>query len=205
MYKNTILTTVAIIAIGLFIYVVYYNNKVNTLLHYYDNKIESLENENAIIKNTNSDFKTYFKSEDVKLNESILLTNENGLISKLKDIIMEDYTLVIRYSTYNCESCVQFQINSLKPFINKLKSNNIIVISDENQRSIKLFKEKSGFIYQTYFMHGNLIEYVDNRNEPYFFIIDKSLHTRLLFIPHKESPELTNIYLKTIVDRFFSH
>jgi hypothetical protein len=134
-----------------------------------------------------------------------MLTNENGAIAKLKDIIKEDYTLVIRYSTYNCESCVQFQINSLKPFINKLNSNNVIFISDENRRNIKMFKEKSGFENPTYFIQGNLIEYIDNRNEPYFFIIDKSLHTRLLFIPHKESPELTNLYLTTIVGRFFSN
>lgn len=205
MYKNITLTTLAVIAIGLFIYIKYYNNKVSTLLHYYDNKIESLKNENAIIKSTNSDFKTYFKSEDIELNADVILTNENGAITKLKDIVKEDYILVIRYSTYNCESCVEFQINSIKPFVNKLKSNNIIIISDENRRSIKMFKEKFGFRYPTYFMKGNLIEYIDERNEPYFFVIDKSLHTRLLFIPHKESPELTNIYLNTIVDRFFSH
>lgn len=37
---------------------------------------------------------------------------------------------------------------------------------------------------------------------PYFFILDKDLRVKLLFITDKTSPELTKEYLKIIKERY---
>ena len=114
----------------------------------------------------------------------------------------EQRKLVIGLNQNMCRPCVEGVFEEVRKVFPDFDSNpNILCVADIEQRfkddyygkKVISFSKKEDF---------PLYEIVAT---PYFFILDKDLYVKLLFITDKTSPELTADYLKIIKERYLEN
>lgn len=129
--------------------------------------------------------------------EIVLYTKERDSI-KLSELERKEYTLVLRYSTQSCSTCVEDILTKMKDFEKHYPSIDILLLTtyriqiDENsfKRICNIFPR----VYNVFSLGIPLKEEI----VPYLFVLDKDLRVIDAFIPDKELPELTNRYLQNI-------
>lgn len=129
--------------------------------------------------------------------EIVLYTKERDSI-KLSELERKEYTLVLRYSTQSCSTCVEDILTKMKDFEKHYPSIDILLLTtyriqiDENsfKRICNIFPR----VYNVFSLGIPLEEEI----VPYLFVLDKDLRVIDAFIPDKELPELTNRYLQNI-------
>lgn len=138
---------------------------------------------------------TRFKYEQYKIGDAtIYMGSDNKTIIPILSII-DKPKLVLGLNRNMCRPCVEGAFTLLKEFYPDFESNsNLICIADIDQRfkddyygkKVVSFLEKDDFpLYQ-----------IDTK--PFFFILDKDLSVKRLFITDDTSPDLTKEYLKII-------
>jgi len=131
----------------------------------------------------------------------------NNESAELIDILLQDENnkLVFRVSELNCSICVNHIVTKLKEhFPNYSLNSNIIIIYD----SEKLRYSNGMYDKQAYLTNNRSILGLpaENTNLPFLFILNKDdMMAKMVFIPDKGMPELTDEYLKIIKKRFFSY
>lgn len=146
--------------------------------------------------------------------KNILIGEEFSLPSyqPLKDMKGNTYTLdsilkkpflFFRFSEYNCEMCIQSEID----LINKLDSHNMIIglASYKNSRTLAIAKEKYNIqfpIYQLSYEESQLTLpfSLEGNGTPYLFFINTDFKAKHIFIPSKELPEISTQYYMQIFD-----
>lgn len=129
--------------------------------------------------------------------EIVLYTKERDSI-KLSELERKEYTLVLRYSTQSCSTCVEDILTKMKDFEKHYPSIDILLLTtyriqiDENsfKRICNIFPR----VYNVFSLGIPLEEEI----VPYLFVLDKDLRVIDAFIPDRELPELTNRYLQNI-------
>lgn len=129
--------------------------------------------------------------------EIVLYTKERDSI-KLSELGRKEYTLVLRYSTQSCSTCVEDILTKMKDFEKHYPSIDILLLTtyriqiDENsfKRICNIFPR----VYNVFSLGIPLEEEI----VPYLFVLDKDLRVIDAFIPDRELPELTNRYLQNI-------
>ncbi|MDD3322731.1 MAG: hypothetical protein PHS59_14930 [Paludibacter sp.] len=204
MTKKGLIFLLIITLVGVFVYFQYYKNNVNKLLNYYDITIEKYSAQNTNLNVIKSEFKSYMYSEYFPIDSNMVLTSDKGKKIMLKNIVKNGARLIVRFSYLNCEACVESQIKIINEFSHNFKAENVIFIASyDNLRNLKMFNMTNKTKYAIYNVEGDILKQIDERNEPHFFILDNSMRARFVFIPHKELPELTKVYLKALCDRYF--
>ncbi|MCD7933205.1 MAG: hypothetical protein LUH15_18655 [Tannerellaceae bacterium] len=107
--------------------------------------------------------------------------------------------LVVGLNQNMCRPCVEGVFNDIKEVFPDFDSNpNIICIAEIEQRFKDDYYGKKVISFQQ--KEAYPLYKIDSM--PYFFILDKDLCVKLLFITDKTSPELTKEYLKIIKERY---
>lgn len=120
---------------------------------------------------------------------------------RLFDLVNEE-CLVFRFSGEACNVCIDFVLEKIKGrFENFAENDRILLIgSNINPRVKDNYYGKKILSYSSENMGIPFEEY----NIPFLFVIDRDRITKLVFIPEKAVPELTDFYLDTVKKRYFS-
>ncbi len=124
----------------------------------------------------------------------------NGLLVDLPQRTgNEEPILVMRYSAFNCSSCVTFCADKLSEMFEDYKNNgNLLLVQSD-------FPANSKTLY------GNSIDLgksklelpLEKSNLPYFFLLTGN-RVDHVFVPDDRFPEYTDTYLNEIKARYFS-
>lgn len=181
--------------IGLLLLLQMHKNELNSTKYW----LEHLENVEFMFETSKEITVTRFKYEQLSIRDSYIYfgSDRNALIPV--HFITGQPKLVLGLNQNMCRPCVEGVFADIKEIFPDFESNtNIICIADIEQRfkddyygkKVISFHQKNDFpLYQ-------IVE------KPYFFILDKDLCVKLLFITDKMSPELTKEYLRTIKERY---
>lgn len=175
-----------------------YKSELNNTIH----KLEHLENIEIMFKVSKETTVARFKYEQCNIgNSTIYLGSDYKILTPVQSIT-DQPKLVIGLNQNMCRPCVEEVFASIKEIFPDFESNpDIICIADIEQRfkdnyygkKVVSFREKEDYpLYEIEAM-------------PYFFILDKDLCAKLLFITDKTSPELTKEYLKIIKERYMTN
>lgn len=200
-YKSTQIVLVSIAVcfllfnIGLLFLLQMHKNELNSTKH----RLEYLENIEFKFETSKEITLARFKYEQYSIGNSYfyLGSDKSELISFHS--IANHPKLVLGLNQNMCRPCVEGVFTDVKEIFPDFESNpNIICIADIEQRfkddyygkKVISFHQKDDFpLYEIIAM-------------PYFFILDKDLCVKQLFITDKTSPELTKEYLKIIKERY---
>lgn len=155
----------------------------------------------------NSDFFISNESENHRLNPLQKLINIQGDSVILRDIVNQK-SIILRYSVLNCGECVDAEFEVLKNNFRLVSDKIIILTYYENIRGLidtyrKL--EKMGLKkVKIYIIPNNKLEIpLDKYNIPSYFITDSGLNIANVFIPDKTNPLLSETYLKFAVKNYY--
>ena len=168
-------------------------------LHRVNHQIEHMRDVEYMFEASKEITVSRFKYEQYHIGGVFIYTgSDNNTLLPVRSVA-DQPKLVLGLNQNMCRPCVEGVFANIKEFFPDFETNpNILCIADIEQR----FKD-SYFGKQVVSFHQKddfpLYEIVMT---PYFFILDKDLYVKLLFITDSTSPELTREYLKNIKERF---
>ncbi len=123
---------------------------------------------------------------------------------QIKDIVEEKPLLVLRFSSNDCDPCIDKLMEQLKVAAETIGINNIIIISDfKFPRQIGVFLREHDIGFMTYslprFDFGQDID----KFTPYFFVLDEDLIMKNLFFTFHSFQNLNEEYFNPIKERYF--
>jgi hypothetical protein len=141
-------------------------------------------------------------SEHLKIDKNLQIVDDKSNQS-LSELISNNPKLVLRYSEIACNSCVDAQLKILEKLAIKIGSENIIILASyKNNSSLWRFKRINNIRLNLYNI-DNLGFSLERENIPFYFIIDNTFNVKMIFIPIKEKPYLTEKYFEILSSRFF--
>lgn len=157
------------------------------LITHRTNLITGIENNNIILKN-------------------ILVKDSLNNILPLDSIFFngQDYILICRFSEINCESCINYSINSLLQYCDSIGKNNILFLGA--YRNNKTFNKQKYLYGLKTFNTLNTNELplpAENLGYPYYIVVNKSLQIQHIFVPSKRTPSSDSEYLNLICKKYF--
>lgn len=173
-------------------FIVVINAKINRRNIIETNKISCLK-----YNQRQSYLNSYYFIDDF----SVYYGGDTAMVFNFSEIL-SGQCLVLRFSGNWCNACNEFAINKLKEHFPDYESNNrIILLCDNlNARIENGYYGKKTFSYCSDDYHLPLeADYV-----PFFFMVDSTRTSNMVFIPEKSSPEFTDEYLKIVKSRFFT-
>ena len=153
------------------------------------NDIENIvvsESPDEVVNNT---------TDELFLKERTIIKLGNNTSMFLSDLYHGSPVLVLRFSEFNCDLCVIAQFNNLKQIADK-KEHIILLASYENQRKLKAFLLTHRIDLPAYMIEeGGLDLSIEDLNFPFYFVMNGHLKISNLFLPEKDSPDITLSYL----------
>lgn len=142
------------------------------------------------------------KQGGCSLDSKMLLYAENGDSIQLSKLKRNGVTLVLRYSTLCCSSCVNDILNRMKDFSESNENVDVLLLA-----TYRLMYESSEFrrlsrIFPKVYNVFSLDIPLEKELVPYLFILDEDMRVIDTFIPRKELPELTKFYFGKIKELF---
>lgn len=178
------------------------NNKTNNDLRNKIQKVEDAYKLNIAFIDKIKYF-TYLqlKSDDSKLLDKIKFSFNDKTIT-LRDTSKWKQKIVLRFTEFNCSTCVDEDITLLIKFIKEIGEENVIIFATfNNLRNLLSFKENHKLRIHI-FNIDELNLPIEQANVPYFFRLDNFLSISKVFVPQKEIPDLTEIYFNKSIDSF---
>jgi len=197
-YKSTsiILTCISVcfLLFNIYLLLIIQINKhelANTKLH--------LENVEFMFEVSKEITITRFKYEQCSISDSYIYAGSNNSEFIPINNITNQPKLVLGLNQNMCKPCVEGVFDNVKEIFPNFELNpNIICIADIEQR----FKDDYYGIKVISFHNKNDFPLYEIETRPYFFIIDKDLCIKQLFITDITSPELTKEYLRTLKEHY---
>lgn len=148
------------------------------------------------------------ENENLKIDGNLGLIDISGKTVLAKDIIKAN-SLVLRFSELNCGACIDAEINALIKNKNKIKKDAILIAYYQDKRNLfvfyKDFQKKGLTNFKMYLLPNNDLHIpLDKLNIPYYFCINSDLTMNNFFIPQKDKPKLSNVYLDCTLKRFLN-
>lgn len=137
------------------------------------------------------------QSEGFNLSPDIVLEDLKGEIVTMGDVIGQP-TLIYRFSERHCSSCIEHGLRLLKEICNDTGIPVIILCRYENTRKVRVISNSYGIEFPIYNSIEDFVFPLDGLSSSYFFIVDTNLkcHSFQSFI--KETPLITEVFLKGI-------
>ena len=129
--------------------------------------------------------------------EMLLYTKDRDSIH-LSEIKRKEYTLVLRYSTQCCSTCVEDILRKMRKFEEQYPDIDILLFTTYRvQIEKKDFQRICRFFPKVYNVFSLGIP-LDEEVVPYLFVLDRGMRVIDTFIPDKDLPKLTNRYFERI-------
>lgn len=172
-----------------------YKSELNNTKH----RLEHFENIEIMFEVSKETTVARFKYEQCNIgNSTIYIGSDNKTLIPIQSIT-DRPKLVIGLNHNMCRPCVEGVFKDIKEVFPDFKSSpDIICIADIERR----FKDDYYGKKVVSFHRKDDYPLYEIETMPYFFILDKDLCVKLLFITDKTSPELTKEYLKMIRKRY---
>lgn len=143
-------------------------------------------------------FNVGIESENLGINDAKLFYGNDSVLIPISQLL-ETPQLIYRVSGNMCSPCIEFGFQQMKTIFGKLgcESKAIIVSSDMSPLEKKRLYESNCYSLvnnEPLFLNLPMEEY----SIPFFFITDRSLRIKMLFIPDKANPQYTEKYLLTV-------
>lgn len=131
------------------------------------------------------------ENDGIKVDDEIYKTLLDSM--NIWDIDVLEPVLILRYSRYSCESCVDYVESEIKGFIdeNSLKQY-VRIVSDYNTKDFDILPNNTVNIGRK-----RLNIPLDNFDVPYIFIMDNQI-IRTVFIPEEKYKKYLDFYLSVI-------
>lgn len=157
-----------------------------------------------IIDLLTGNMKMHYTYNERHLSDFDVVTPEKQRI-KLSSLLDDEYKVVFKYSSTNCSSCINSELEHIIKLSRHVPKNRIIVLGEFTNRRQFLASMKGHSIdFPVYQLEtkafGDLLE---KENVPFFFLINKELQVQDLFIPMKELPDFTDLYYQAILKKYF--
>jgi len=145
------------------------------------------------------------KINGVKLHNYQLL-NMKGQKLTVSKVIGKSEKLVFRYTSLDCQICVDSEIDRLKYLGEKIGKDKIIIITSyvDIKNFYNFYKINKLYNYNIYFIPIDFKLFPGESNTPYVFILDTNRVVKYSFFPDKAFPEYTVIFYR-ILCRYFSY
>lgn len=169
------------------------NNRVKdslTAIKYRRDSIATIQNLYAVME-----------SEDALIkNSQIYFGNDSSRKVRILDNYRKSATIVFRFSGLYCDACIESTIERFKHVFPDFSSNPHIVLltTDVNDRVKESFLGKR----TASLLNQDLGIPLEVSTVPFIFVIDKEQQCKMLFIPERSKPELTETYLRIVKHRF---
>ena len=160
------------------------------------------DNEKTLILQTN--IEASIQNVGRSLKNTILKDscNKNQQLSHIQ--IKNQYLLICYFSESDCESCINYSIQTLLPWCKSTGYENILFIGQ--YRHNKLFYEqlplynlKPTMAYNSYGLNLPL----KDLGYPFYLIVDDSYNVVEVYIPNKGNPNTDQYFLQLLTTRFF--
>jgi hypothetical protein len=162
----------------------------------FDEKLAfSLENiESIIYLNT---LRTYQSQNEIINN--VLLVNNNDTCY-LNNLVKDNLLFVFILPTNACQSCIDYCSNSINHYLTKEFISKKVIVFNIGVKDD--YYKVPNLIVKNYSAQGKLNIPLEKDYVPFFFIVDKEMKTKMLFIPDKRLPRQTEAYFKAL-EKYF--
>lgn len=134
-------------------------------------------------------------------NTAILDTAEHELM--VHDLFggrTRDSILIFRFSKFDCDVCIKETIPILKKAFGEQPDRVLLLVDGMSPRDFRIKYKDANILFPTYFIKEGLKLPLENKNIPFFFILDKTrFSASKLFLPNKLYPQQTRAYLKNVL------
>lgn len=114
------------------------------------------------------------------------------------DTVFNKRKLVVRYSSLNCNACVDSLIKYTKQLSNEIGRDKIVVCAKyENKRDFHLLSRINKNDLDIYQVDSLLLN-IESKGIPYMFVVNEDYSVSHTFIPHKEYPEMIKWFFDVI-------
>jgi hypothetical protein len=175
--------------------IILFNSKYLNLANDISDKFKE---DSIIISQLSGRIEMLYKNSHFDISPKTILINEKGDSIRLEDINFSKYLFIVRFSEFNCMSCITEEMKHISSF---LKLNNNIISLATYSRHNDLLNSKRAMnisfpVYNIPFeVFGNDME---KRRLPYYFIINKHYQVCSLFIADPNNFKLTDRYLSYV-------
>lgn len=139
------------------------------------------------------------------IDSNVILYDENNIKTSLKQLCNKKPKLIFKYSTLNCNVCVDEQIKLLKKETEIIGVENVIIITDyKTTRELYQFRRMNQIDIKIYNLMNYEITRID-KNLPYYFVLNSNSSISQLFIPIKNENVFIFQYFKEINNRYFQN
>jgi hypothetical protein len=147
-------------------------------------------------------FESSISNENLEVNNPLVYKgNDTADKTYLYDLV-RDKCLVFRFSGESCSACIDFAMGKIKSVFKDFATNDRILFigSNINERMKDRYYGKPVISFDSEDLGLPFEEYTT----PFIFIMDRERITKMLFVPDKTMPGLTDFYLNLIKERYFS-
>lgn len=193
-------STLTLLVLNVLLLIVFYfisngHDKERNLL---TEKVNKLSYENMSLQ----DNTILSKQGSCQLDPQMLLYTKDGDSIRLSEIQRKEYTLVLRYSTQCCSTCVEDILQKMIKMEKQYPNVDILLLTTYRiQIEKKDFKRICRIFPKVYNVFSLGIP-LEEEIVPYLFVLDKEMRVIDTFIPDKELPKLTSRYFKKVATTF---
>ena len=165
---------------------------------------EQKEESEQIISLLSGNMKMHYTYADQQL-EDMILRDESRNEIQLSKLLEGKETLVFKFSSSNCSTCIQSGFSALRKIAKIIPRERLIILADKsNRREVKALSNSMGLDYPIYLVDDNAFSHIlRDENVPFVFIIGEDLRMKDLFIPMKELPDYSDMYYRIIWKKYF--
>jgi hypothetical protein len=135
------------------------------------------------------------KDNNCKLDYSKLKNNPTEIIGST----FQSPVLILRYSAFNCNSCIDFCLSKLEQYFPNYKNDKHLMFIYSNYPK----NYKTDFLQTLNLEKENLGLYTEDANLPFLFVLHKGIVNHV-FVPDGKYPEHYDLYLKEIIKKYFN-
>lgn len=170
-----------------------------------ENITTELIKKEQMISLLSGNIKMHYVYSEKQLQESMLI-DKTGHKLKLSSLINNKRKIILKYSPSNCSECIQFGISLMEKFASTISNENLaIIVTDATEREFQVISSLLTSDIPVYMTSDKAFGSILNKeNVPFIFVIDNSLYLKDLFIPIKEIPSHSEMYIKIIKNKYFA-
>ena len=119
--------------------------------------------------------------------------------TNLSQLVSKNPILIYRYADINCNTCYEAQIENIHKVFKDEYEKVVILCSYQEERFFSIFKRMNRLEVPIYRIDYDAFEWpVQDFDNPYYFVLHPDMSISNVFMPDRNLPVPTQIYLKGI-------